>query len=495
MLKQIFVFLLVVGLSDTIAQETPADNTPVEELGLTLDEVIMIALDNNASLRIERLEPEIVALGEEIAQAIFDPSIGAGITYADDQVTAVDGVERSANDVSVGAGITQRFSTGTRIDVDVDFRRDEPTSINLDNKRYTDSVGAEFKITQALLQGRGRAVNLASIRRAQIGTDISHQQLRRFIETLIFNVTLSYWDLFLEQQKQEVFQESYDLALEHQREVEVFILNGKRPEIELATVQAEVSSRQERLIKARGNIEKERLSLVSIMNFQSLAARGWDAPIIPIDNPQEVYDEPGDVESYLSIAMQKRPEIKEAELRIQRAQIDLVTTKNGLLPRLDFFVTLGNTEFSNSFKDRNDTENDEQYAVFGLNYSLGLGRRAEKARYRQDRLIEEQSVLALNNLRDIINREIRRAYIDCMTNLQSIEAVTATLALRRQALKTQKIKYEHGEATNNAIANAQRDLLESEINHTEAIVDYVLSRLRLHYLDGSLIERSGLIVP
>lgn len=490
MLKKGFVFLIIGIYSDGFAQDPQAKAT-----GMTLEQVLMIALENNTSLHIERLDPQIIELGEDIAKAAFDPSFGAGATFSSDEVTAVNGEDRSANDVNVGAGITQRLPTGTRIDVDVNFRRDEPTTSNADDKRYTDSVDTEIRITQALLQGRGRDVNLASIRKAQIGTDISRQQLRRFIETLIFNVTVSYWDLFLEQQKQKVFQESYELALEHQREVEVFILNGKRPEIELATVQAEVSSRRERLIKARGNIDKERLSLVSIMNYQSQAVRGWDEEILPIDDPQEIYNEPENVESYVSIALRQRPEILEAELRLQRDQIDLVTTKNGLLPKLDFFVTLGNTEFSNSFKDGKETESDEQFALVGLNYSLGIGRRAEKARYRQDQLFEEQSILAIHNLKDLINREIRRAYIDCMTNLESIEAVTATLELRRQALKTQKIKFEHGEATNSAIANAQRDLLESEINHTEAIVDYVLSRLRLHYLDGSIIERTGLVVP
>ncbi len=475
-----------IGLAQDVSNEGTA---------MTLQEALVIALENNTSLHIDRLDPQITELGEDIARSVFDPEFGAAVSISSDEVTDVNGDDRTANDVSVGAGVTQRLSTGTRIDLDLDVRRDEPTAANLDNKRYTDSIGAEIKITQSLLQGRGRDVNLAGIRRAQIGTDISRQQLRRFIETLIYNVTISYWNLFLEQQKLNVFQESYELALEHQREVEVFIFNGKRPEIELATVQAEVSSRRERLIKARGDIDKERLSLISIMNYQSRAANGWDEQIWPVDDPQEVYAEPGDVESYLSIAMLKRPEITEAELRLQRNQVDLITTRNGLLPRLDFFITLGNTEFSNSFRDRNDTKNDEQYAVFGLNYSFTGGRRAEKARYRQDQLIEEQGILALHNLKDIINREIRRAYIDCMTNLQSIDAVTATLELRRQALRTQTIKFENGEGTNNAIANAQRDLLESEINHTEAIVDYVLSRLRLHYLDGSLIERTGLVVP
>lgn len=181
-------------------------------------------------------------------------------------------------------------------------------------------------------------------------------------------------------------------------------------------------------------------------------------------------------------------------MKLQREQIDLVVTKNGLLPKLDFFITLGNTDYSDAFTNGENRDSDEQYLIAGLNYSFGIGRRAEKARYRQDLMYEEQSQLALQNLKDSVNREIRRSYTDCLTNLESIEATSATLALRRQSLKNQQIKFEHGNATNNAIANAQRDLLQAEINHTEAMVDYVLSRMRLHYLDGSLIERMGYVV-
>lgn len=492
-MKQLGILLAI--LISPLAGFTQETEEPPPGTELTLEQALLIALENNVSLRIERLDPQITQLNETIAEAAFDSTVSAGADYVVDDETNTNGVKRSAADLSLDAGISKRLPTGTRVDFGVELKRDETTAGNSDDKLYTDSVSAELKITQSLLQGRGRDVNLASVRRARLNTAISEYQLRRYIETLIYNVTIAYWDLFLQQQKLKVYQESYKLALDHEREMEVFIANGKRPEIELATVQAEVSSRKERLIKSRGDIDKQRLTLLTIMNFQNVANGGWAEQLLPIDNPESTYDNPGDAQDYVEIAMLKRPEIKEWELRLERDQIDLVVTRNGLLPRLDFFITLGATEYSNSFTDSTKTENEEQNVLMGLNYSFGVGRRADKARYRQDLLVEEQSMLALENLKDTINREVRKAYIDCLTNLESIEAVTATRTLREQSLRTEMIKFEHGNATNNAIANAQRDLLQSQINETEALVDYVLSRLRLHYLDGSLIERMGFVVP
>ena len=133
------VFLFIGSAVVGIAQEPSYED---EGIGMTLEEVLMITLDNNVSLRIDRLDPQISELGEDIAKAAFDTSFGASAAYSSDDVTAVDGVTRSANDTNVGAGITQRLSTGTRIDLDVDFRRDEPTAANQADKRYTDSLGA-----------------------------------------------------------------------------------------------------------------------------------------------------------------------------------------------------------------------------------------------------------------------------------------------------------------------------------------------------------------
>lgn len=467
----------------------------IEGTPLTLEQAIVITLENNVSLLIDKLDPEITRLGETIAEAAFDPTLSGGVDYLLDDETNTQDVERSAGDLSFDTGLSKRFSTGTRVNVDVAAKRDETTASNSDDKLYTDSLNAEIRITQSLLQGRGRDVNLAAVRRARINTAISEYQLRRFIETLINSVTNSYWDLFLEQQKLKVYQESYQLALDHEREMRLFIANGKRPEIELATVQAEVSSRRERLIKSRGDINKQRISLLSIMNYQTLAKAGWDEHLLPIDLPESSYAPLDGVDTYIQIAMEKRPEVRDYELRLEREQINLVVTKNGLLPRLDFFISLGATEYSNSFIDSETTDNSEQNLALGLSYSFPVGRRADKARLRQGLIVEEQAQLALQNLRDSINREVRRAYIDCITNLESIEAVTATRQLREQSLRTQMIKFENGTATNNAIANAQRDLLQSQINETEALVEYVLSRIRLHYLDGSLIERMGIVLP
>jgi outer membrane protein TolC len=52
-----------------------------------------------------------------------------------------------------------------------------------------------------------------------------------------------------------------------------------------------------------------------------------------------------------------------------------------------------------------------------------------------------------------------------------------------------------GRSTNFLVAQAQRDLLVAKISEVRAIVDYLKSLINLYRLDGSLLERRGILAP
>ncbi len=46
-----------------------------------------------------------------------------------------------------------------------------------------------------------------------------------------------------------------------------------------------------------------------------------------------------------------RPDLNQARLLIRRGELDVVRTRNGLLPRLDAFITYGKTGYARTFSD------------------------------------------------------------------------------------------------------------------------------------------------
>ena len=132
---------------------------------------------------------------------------------------------------------------------------------------------------------------------------------------------------------------------------------GALAETELAAAQAEVALRRENLINARSNLAKARLSLLRLLNPSETI--NWDTDII-LEYLTELPDRPLDpVEQHVQVALKMRPDLNQARLLIRRGELDVVRTRNGLLPRLDAFITYGKTGYARTFSDATD-ELDEQ---------------------------------------------------------------------------------------------------------------------------------------
>ena len=84
--------------------------------------------------------------------------------------------------------------------------------------------------------------------------------------------------------------------------------------------------------------------------------------------------------AHLELALRHRPEMNEARLVLERGDLALVQTRNGLLPRLDLFVNLGRTGFADSFAAANRRINGETYNLeAGVSLEYPLGNRAARA--------------------------------------------------------------------------------------------------------------------
>ena len=77
---------------------------------------------------------------------------------------------------------------------------------------------------------------------------------------------------------------------------------------------------------------------------------------------------------------------------------------------------------------------------------------------------------------------------------QQIAATAATRALREETLRAEQERFRVGSSTNLLVAQAQRDLLESQIAEAEAAVNHRLALIDLYLSEGSLLERRGISV-
>jgi outer membrane protein TolC len=444
---------------------------------------------------VERLNPSIVKTFEDTERALFDPEINAEISAGrvDGERLARAGsdTESFTRDTADGIiSLKQFFPTGTTVSLDGSTQMDD-SSLYQDTF-YWSRLG--MSVSQAILRGYGTEVNLVSLRQARLDTRMSEYELRGFTQSLVAQVEQTYWDYALAKRRVEIFEESLKVARQQLNETKELISVGRLARSELPAVQAEVAAQEQGLINARSDNESIRLQLLRLLNppGPDLWKQELDLIYQPV-LPEIKLDE---VDSHVEVSMLMRPILNEARLQILRDDLDVVKTKNGMLPLLDLFITLGKSGYANSFGDSVSKMDGDSYdALAGIRFQYPFYNREAKSQHRRAAMRQEQAEKALENLSQLVEVDVRTAYIEVERTKQQIAASSATRMFDEETLRIETEKLRVGKSTSFLVAQAQRDLLISRIAEVQAVADYIKALINLYRQDGSLLERRGVAAP
>jgi len=454
-------------------------------------DAILLGLENYRALSVERYIPPIRRTHEDEERAAFDPVLAAELSASRvrDPARTPAGADTTTNSTAAGVGLSNYFPTGTDVSVDLSTNRTWGSTLG---DQHTTRAGVT--VTQALLRGLGLDVNLASLRQARLDTLSSEYELRGFAELLVADIESTYWDYALAKRSIEIYEESLKLARQQLSEIQQRIKVGKLAETELAAAQAEVALRQEALINARSALESTRLQLLRLTNPPG--ADRWRRDIVLKDKPAVPKIKLDGVEDHVKVALRMRPDLNQARLAVRRGDLEVVKTKNGLLPRLDFFITLGKTGYADSFGSSARNIADKHYDLSGgLRLEFPPHNRGAKAQHRRARLSRRQAAESVENLAQLVQVDVRSAYVEVRRTTEQVAATTATRKLQEEKLRAETEKFRVGKSTALLVAAAQRDLVGSQIAEIETAVAYLKALVDLHRLEGSLLERRGVSAP
>lgn len=483
------------GPGNRVAPPEPVAASGDGPLRLSVEEAVALALQYNPALLAERQQPIAAGAFEAIERARFDPALFAGIerggevtqeAFANTNENIL--VERDVE--SARLGLRQTLPTGTELELTLSQDRFES-----DRTPTQSGARAGLTVTQALLRGAGIASNLVALRQARTDTLASAYQLRGFVATLVADVERTYWAYLGARERIRILETSLELAERQVEETRQRIAAGALAETELAAVRAEAAQRRQDLIDGRAEAAGLRTELLRLINPPGEA--DYDRAVEP---SSAVLVEPSPVETaadHVTLALDRRPELNEARLLLARNELEVVATRNGLLPRLDLFVTLGGTGFAESYGDawRRVEDTDTYDLAAALEFEYPLGNRAARAGERRAVADRTAAEAGLVNLERLVSAEVRAAVLEVARAAAQIAASGVTRELREQALAAERTRFEVGRSTGLLVAQAQRDLLEARLGEADAYIAYRQARIDLYRLDGSLLVRRMIEAP
>ena len=458
---------------------------------ITLSDAVLRSLKRNRDLAVQELEPAITATDELREQAAFGSEIFGSAEYGEEvssetsrsteEVFSVEAESRASE-----VGVSKNFISGTEVAL---ILSESDDSSNRAPSQQELRAGVE--LTQSLLRGRGSKVNRIAIQQAALGTRISIEELRAYTQALIAETEIAYWQLQLAGEAVEITRQALEVAEQQLSEIRQRIEIGQlAPDEELAA-QAERSSRQRNLIDAKANFTERQLNLKRLMSLTGEASEE-----LVLTTPLEWAAEPiTEITPLLEQAHRLNPQLREARARFHQGELEVVRTRNGLLPDLEFFTRLDKTGFGEDLSSaRQDFSGDNYEWNIGIELQQDLGDSEARADQVQALLEREQAERSVANLEELIQNQLKQAVVEHNRTLEQSIVSKETLRLRQETAAAEKARFEVGTSTSLLVAQAQREALESQIDELENRIQYRSALVRLEELTGNLLLRYGVDV-
>lgn len=472
---------------------------PGGKLEVTLSDAILTGLSNNKSFEVQKFKPPTTGLAQEVERALFDPVAKVNI----------DTNRKKSDQIQVGRGftastsVTELLPTGTTLEMilETGYRENELDNIGTDGGDTTTtnpedkywSTVTNVSINQALLRGAGLEANLANLRKARIDTQISMYELTGLAQALASDIESAYWDYFLALMRVDIQEKGLTLSRHLVNETMKRIAAGQKAESEIFSFQAQESSTRQALEEAKSLQEKTRIRLLRLISPPSFDI--WNRKLSLLTRPIIPKDSTEDIASHIQVAMRMRPDLNQARLEEQKGTLEVVKTKNGLLPKLDAFLMIGRTGYAKNF---DLSIYDYGSGSGGIDYTARIQfefppiNRKAKADYNKSILDLAKSRQAIDNLVQLAQQDVLLAYVELQRAKKQIEISAETVRYQIAKRDAEIEKYRLGSSSAFNVAQAERETITSQLSAAQARIDYLKGLTQFYVADGSLLARRGI---
>ncbi len=461
-------------------------------------------------------------------------SAGPNIPYFDPSLIAVSGYLRRSDVATIGSttatGLTgsgaavtsetlnyvvaniaylQGFSTGTQIEGTVNNDAQVIFSSQSQLNPFS-TPSTSVTVTQPLLRGFGRGVNLRYLRIANLNRKISHLLFRQQMIDTVYGTSRLYYDLVSLGENVSVKQEALRAAQKLYHDDKDQVDQGTLAPIELTRAQALVTSSEFDLVQAQGLYRQQEVILRNeLIRPSAPAFRVSFTSIVPTDHisvPDQL--EPFNVEQLEADGLANRPDLAQAHLQVKSGEISAQGSHNNALAQLNAYA---NVETRGSSEQTFDTLGSPGTGVVTVPQNLALGglrtgtiyqagvqltlplrNRIAQADAARDIIQLRQTQARTERFEDQVREEIENAVIALETAQAAYNAAVASRGYQQQLLDAERDKLAMGQSTNLLVVQNEAYLAQARSTEIVARSNWMKARIALDRSLGNLLEKNNI---
>ncbi|MFK7959224.1 MAG: TolC family protein [Phycisphaerales bacterium] len=479
---------------------------PQSLLDLDLEAAVIRAIANNLSVDQARFQPAIDAESILDAEAVFDWVFFAGASTATTDrpavVRTISGTPvtppfQASRAYRFESGLDRRYDFGGQLRLTADVTRNEDmvdSTTSVPDPGYVGAVRLGFD--QPLLRGFGRDVNRASIRLSRNERARSVAGLESTMLDVSRAVEAAYYELVLAWRRLEVQQWLVNVGIEVRD-----VLDKRRAldarDAQFADAVARVEQRQADVLRARRSVQaaSDRLKLLINDADVTIGSEALLRPTIDVDVTPLTFN----LREMLITAIDQRPEVESALLRVDDTRIAREVADNGVLPRLDLTAELAFNSLGDSWDDSVEDVFNDRFVetLLGLRFEMPIGNRGPEAQARRARLQGSQAMAGYQQTVQGIVSDVKAALRDVETNYDLIQATRSFRVAQAENLRALMVEKETLAGLTPEFLNLefqrQETLSSARIQEFQAEVAYRTAIADLARASGTGLDRYGIV--
>jgi len=475
-----FLLILLALVSNPAYAVESVDETEGASRILSLDDCLDIAIEKNIGLQRVEIGIELSALDRIRNEAFFDPGFDFDFTASGTETSDPTSFGNASDRFTIQGSYTRPAFNGSSWVFSVDQGRSTGTYSSGEESTEITSYSSQIGIAYnyPLMEGQGTRINRIGVERSDLGVIRSEVAVNETRRNLRLGVIQSYIQAVLAARQIDVLNLSLDTTENLVAEVTARINVGQLAPYELLAAQAGLAERQEGLINSESRYSTLLDNLKDIIGLPLTDEIAVDPSIL---KPVYIETNPDDL---FIIAQRNRGDLKDLDLRIQQAQLDLLAAADRRQQSLTWSTVLGlageDDQYTGSISEMSDFS-----WYTGLQYRMELGgNRRDEADYESAKLAIEQMELDRIDFLRNIQLEIRSAHEDLRSALLRIDVTAQGLDVQELKMENEILRMEMGLITSRDLLEFDFELANARLSYDNAIADALNAVARLEYLIG-----------
>jgi outer membrane protein len=422
-----------------------------QELSLTYDEAVRLALEQNVSLRTQQNEMKIVKAQKAQTRGEIAPTISANL----------DGYRASGNT----------------------FLQQEARTINTTSEGLNASFGANMNIFSGFSQ-----VN--AIKMTNAGFEAQQKLIERTSQEVIFNVSSQFLQVLLDEEFLKIAEDNLKTQELLFRQISTMVEAGNKPKSDLYDQKALVKNNELLVLQAKNKLSNDKSQLAITLQVDPVNSIHV---IDPNWNLDEILLMQLDLKELYAASIANRPDLKQFEYSEIMAQKSMAISKAFFAPSLYAFYNFGTRYNDQSIRSvEQQLTIDNKSSSYGLSLSIPIysGLR-NRTRFVTRKVELENAEINTENLRKTILNDVQQAYQNFLDVRSSYEVSLARFEAAALALQVQQEKYNLGVGSLVELTNANNNYVDAAAGSARAKLSLLFQKVILEYHTGTLIIPFG----